>query len=278
MSIFAIGDLQGLMEACERLLDRVNFDRNEDRLWFCGDLVNRGPQSLEVLRFVRGLGERAITVLGNHDLYLLRVMADPGLVTHADPSLRGILDAPDRDELIDWLRHRPLLHHDRELGYTLVHAGLPPAWDLDLAAAQAAHVERELRGSGWRDFTRSVFGNDPDTWHPSLAGLPAHRFTINALTRMRFVTSTGQLDFKHKGAPGTQPPDLYPWFEIPNRRSRDLHILFGHWSTLGRIRSPNVYPLDGGCLWGGTLRAMRLDGVSHLVEIDCPCLDEAGDR
>lgn len=277
MSTFAIGDLQGLMGAFERLLDRLDFDRNEDRLWLSGDLVNRGPQSLEVLRFVRGLGGRAITVLGNHDFYLLRVIADPALGARADPSLRPVLDAPDRDELIDWLRQRPLLHHDRELGYTLVHAGLPPAWDLDLAQAQAREVEDRLRGPGWRDFVCSVFGNEPDTWHPRLSGLPAHRFTVNALTRMRFVTSTGQLDFKHKGAPGSQPSDLYPWFEIPNRRNRDLHILFGHWSTLGRTQSPQVYPLDGGCLWGGTLRAMRLDGESHLVEINCPCVEAKGD-
>ncbi len=265
------------MGAFERLLERVDFDRNEDRLWLCGDLVNRGPRSLEVLRFVRGLGERAIVVLGNHDLYLLRAAADPGLEARSDPSLRAVFDAPDRDEIIDWLRVQPLLHHDPALGYTLVHAGLPPAWDLDLAQTHARRVEEELRGAGWRDFVRSVFGNDPDTWHPKLSGLPAQRFTVNALTRMRFVTSTGRLDFKHKGPPGSQPPDLYPWFEIPNRRNRDLHILFGHWSTLGRSRGPNVYPLDGGCLWGGTLRAMRLDGESHLVEVDCPCLEAGSD-
>lgn len=276
MNTFAVGDLQGLMGPLERLLERIDFDRNEDRLWLCGDLVNRGPHSLEVLRFVRGLGERAVVVLGNHDLYLLRAVADPAVRARVHPSLEAILKAPDRDELIDWLRRRPLLHHDRALGYTLVHAGLPPAWDLALALTQAQQVEEELRGEGWRDFIGSVFGNEPDSWHPRLSGLSAHRFTINALTRMRFVTSTGRLDFEYKGAPGSQRADLYPWFEIPNRRNRDLHILFGHWSSLGRVQSPNVYPLDGGCLWGGTLRAMRLDGESHLVEIDCGCL-KSGD-
>ncbi len=253
-----------------QLLERIGFNPEGDILWFCGDLVNRGPDSLEVLRFVYRLGERALVVLGNHDLYLLRVAADPAQAPAVDPSLRPILDAPDRDELLDWLRHRPLLHHDPVLGFTLVHAGLPPLWDLEQATRQARAVERVIQSNHWKVTLPTLFGNEPAAWHEGLPDIEANRFTVNALTRMRFVTSTGKLDFRHKGPPGSQPDGLYPWFEIPNRRGRDLHIVFGHWSALGDIRAPNVYPLDGGCLWGGSLRAMRLDGESHLIEIPCP--------
>jgi bis(5'-nucleosyl)-tetraphosphatase (symmetrical) len=276
MRTFAIGDLQGLHSMLMRLLERIGFDPEGDHLWFCGDLVNRGPDSLEVLRFVYRLGTRATVVLGNHDLYLLRVAAHPDPAPTLDPSLRPILEAPDRDELLDWLRHRPLLHHDPALGFTLVHAGLPPFWDLEQANARAQSVEAVLRGAHWKEALPALFGNEPDAWQEGLPTAQANRFTVNALTRMRYVTSTGKLDFRHKGSPGTQPEGLYPWFEIPNRRNQDLHIVFGHWSTLGDTHAPHVYPLDGGCLWGGTLRAMRLDGESHLLEIPCPEHSPAG--
>jgi bis(5'-nucleosyl)-tetraphosphatase (symmetrical) len=276
MRTFAIGDLQGLHSMLVRLLDRIGFDPEGDRLWFCGDLVNRGPDSLEVLRFVYRLGSRATIVLGNHDLYLLRVVANPDLAPTVDPSLLPILEAPDRDELLEWLRHQPLLHHDPVLGFTLVHAGLPPFWNLEQSMARAQDVEAVLGGDLWKEALPTLFGNEPDVWQEGLPSVQAHRFTVNALTRMRYVTSTGKLDFRHKGPPGTQPEGLYPWFEIPNRRNQDLHIVFGHWSTLGETRVPHVYPLDGGCLWGGTLRAMRLDGESHLLEIPCPGRGSAG--
>jgi bis(5'-nucleosyl)-tetraphosphatase (symmetrical) len=259
MATYAIGDVQGCFGALQSLLGRIGFRRGHDTLWFTGDLVNRGPQSLEVLRFVRGLGDRAITVLGNHDLHLLAVAA--GASKHkARDTLQDVLAAPDRDELLEWLRRRPLLHHDPGLGWLLVHAGLLPQWDLARALALAEEVQALLTGAGAREFFAHMYGDLPDHWREDLAGVERVRVIINACTRLRYCDLEGNMDLRHKGAPGTQPPDLVPWFAVPTRRSRDTRIVFGHWSTLGRYRNEQVVCLDSGCLWGRSLTAVRLDG------------------
>jgi bis(5'-nucleosyl)-tetraphosphatase (symmetrical) len=259
MAVFAIGDVQGCYDDLMRLLERIHFDEADDRLWFAGDLVNRGPDSLGVLRFVRKLGKRAVTVLGNHDLHLLAVAAGAARPRSKD-TLDDILEAEDRDEYLDWLRHRPLLHHDAALGYTLVHAGLPPQWDLSLARTCAQELEAVLRGPDPAGFFREMYGDEPRRWSDGLIGIPRLRFIVNCFTRLRYCSSAGELELKHKGAPGTQPAGCLPWFEVPDRASAGLHVLFGHWSTLGEVRRHNVYPLDTGCVWGGRLTALRLDG------------------
>ncbi len=269
MAVYAIGDLQGCYIELRELLDRLGYDRDEDRLWFVGDLVNRGPNSLECLRWVRDLGERAVVVLGNHDLHLLAVAAGNGRKQKTGDTLDPILGAPDRDQLLDWLRTRPLLHHDAALGYTMVHAGLPPQWDLATATLCAREVEQALRGPGYLAFLKDMYGDQPDLWSDGLTGMARLRFSVNALTRMRFCTSDGRLDLKVKGAPHTASGELLPWFAVRDRRSAGLHLIFGHWSTLGEAEGFGVYPLDSGCVWGGKLTALRLDGEGGWTAIPC---------
>ncbi|WJW75898.1 symmetrical bis(5'-nucleosyl)-tetraphosphatase [Thiohalobacter sp. IOR34] len=276
MAVYAIGDIQGCFAELQRLLERLRFDPADDRLWFAGDLVNRGPQSLETLRFVRELGDRAVSVLGNHDLHLLAGAYHTEHIKKKD-TLHPILEAPDRDELIDWLRQRPLLHHDAELGYTLIHAGLPPQWDLATAQACAREMEAVLRGDACSAFLEVMYGDRPDRWDAALEGWDRLRFITNCFTRLRYCTPDGTLGLAYKGPPGSQPPPYRPWFEIEERRSRELNILFGHWSTLGRVRAPGVFPLDTGCLWGGELTALRLDGPPRWLQIDCPGALRPGD-
>jgi bis(5'-nucleosyl)-tetraphosphatase (symmetrical) len=259
MATFAVGDIQGCYADLQHLLERVHFDPQRDSLWFTGDLVNRGPRSLETLRFVKGLGPHAVCVLGNHDLHLLAVAAGAARSKRAD-TLDEVLIAPDRDELLDWLRRRPLLHHDDELGYTLIHAGLPPQWDLAAARASASELEQVLRGDGYAEFFRHMYGDEPRRWSPALKGMERLRFIVNCFTRLRFCNTDGDLDLASKGAPGTQPPGFLPWFSVPHRASVNLHILFGHWSTVGEVTGRNVHALDSGCVWGGQLTALRLDG------------------
>jgi bis(5'-nucleosyl)-tetraphosphatase (symmetrical) len=230
MAVYAIGDIQGCYQELQGLLALIRFDPQQDRLWFVGDLVNRGPKSLETLRFVRDLGERATTVLGNHDLHLIAAAYGKSL-DHDDHTLDAILAAPDRNELIDWLRSRPLLHHDAVLGYTMVHAGLPPQWDLATAQNCAREVETVLRGDCDRD---------------------------------------GRLKMKPKGPPGSQPAGLLPWYDLPGRASRDLNIIFGHWSTLGVPDVPGIHAVDSGCLWGGQLTALRIDTGPTRISLPCP--------
>mgnify|MGYP001809919764 CR=1 FL=1 len=257
MSIYAIGDLQGCYRELRTLLDRLAFDPHADQLWFVGDLVNRGPDSLAVLRFVRDLGDAALVVLGNHDLHLLALAA--GNRRHAAKNtLDAVLKAPDRDELLDWLRHRPLLHHDAERRFTLIHAGLPPQWDLTEARSCAAELEAVLR-SGDRDYLLALYGNQPNRWSPALTGMDRLRFITNCFTRLRFCTPDGKLALKEKGELGSQSPGLIPWFQVPGRRTRDDRIIFGHWSTLGYRDGDNIWAIDSGCLWGGALTAICLD-------------------
>lgn len=261
MATYAVGDIQGCYDELSRLLEKLNFDSANDTLWFCGDLVNRGGQSLAVLRLVKSFGDRAVVVLGNHDLSLLSIAerseADQERV---NPELREVLFAADRNELLDWLRTRPLLHVDRALNFMLIHAGLAPRWTVERAEHAAREVELHLRGESAPNLLRAMFGNRPDQWSPRLQGLDRLRATINVLTRMRFCDIRGRIAYQEKGAPGTQKPGLYPWFEVPGHAKRDLRIVCGHWSTLGRFQGMGVYAIDGGCVWGGELIALRVDG------------------
>lgn len=269
MATWAIGDVQGCLPELLRLIEALRFDSAHDRLWFCGDLVNRGGESLEVLRLVSGLGDKAVVTLGNHDLSLLAVaQRDEAAQARVNPELRSILFAPDRDHLLDWLRTRRLLHHDVHLGYTMVHAGFAPRWNLRQAQRVATEIERELRGPHHGRMLQQLFGNRPALWHPGLKGIERLRASINVFTRMRFVDARGRMDFEAKGAPGTQPAGLYPWFEVPGIARRETPIVFGHWSALGRFAGLGVYGLDTGCVWGGRLTAMRLDsGEPQFVSV-----------
>ncbi|HXG28482.1 MAG TPA: symmetrical bis(5'-nucleosyl)-tetraphosphatase [Nevskiales bacterium] len=273
MPLYAIGDVQGCLAELLQLLERLRFSPDRDRLWFTGDLVNRGPDSLGTLRFVRSLGSAAVTVLGNHDLHLLAVAADPQRRRRTDDSLDAVLQAPDRDELLDWLRRQPLLHHDPERAVTMVHAGLPPEWDLAAAQACAREVETVLRAGDGTAFFGHMYGDQPRRWDPALTGWPRLRFIVNCLTRLRYCTPDGRLALEHKGAPDGQRDDVQPWFRLPGRRSRGQRIVFGHWSTLGQVAwdDERVWGLDSGCVWGGRLSALRLDTEPwELTQLPCP--------
>jgi len=256
MAVYAVGDVQGCAAELEELLQRLEFDPATDRLWFVGDLVNRGPQSLQTLRMVRDLGEAAVVVLGNHDLHLLALRARG---ERAEPELQAILDAPDRQPLLDWLQSRPLLHHDATLAVTMVHAGLAPQWDLAEAMACARELEQALRGERSGELFQRMYGNQPDRWSPDLQGYDRLRFITNAMTRLRVCDLEGRLRLKFKGAPGDIPPDCLPWFDIPWRRTRGERIVCGHWSALGYLHRDGVLALDTGCVWGGNLTAQRID-------------------
>ncbi|MFQ6021563.1 MAG: symmetrical bis(5'-nucleosyl)-tetraphosphatase [Acidiferrobacterales bacterium] len=269
MSVFAIGDVQGCFDALQALLARIRFDPSGDRLWFTGDLVNRGPQSADVVRLVMGLGKRAISVLGNHDLHLLAVAAGNTRLGRHD-TLRDVLEADDRQQLLGWLRRRPLLHHDAALGLTLVHAGLLPEWDLAKAQTLAREVETVLRGPDYCQFLNRMYGNRPDRWEESLTGWDRWRLIVNAFTRLRYCDPNGRMNLAPVGAPGSQPDHLVPWFQVPTRRSRESTIIFGHWSTLGVWREDGVIALDTGCLWGGSLTAVKLNS-GELEFFSVPC-------
>ena len=266
MTTFVIGDLHGCLSPLERLLDKVHFEPGKDKLWFVGDLINRGPQSLETLRFVRSLGDDAICVLGNHDLHLLAVIH--GIrATSAKDTLDEILAAHDLDQLTHWLRHLPLLHHDAELNFTMVHAGIHPKWDLDLAKTMALDVEKALRSSKYVEFLQRMYGNKPAKWSKKLGKHRRRRFAINAFTRMRFCTKKGELDFTLTCAPARAPKGLVPWYAVPNRKPIDGRILFGHWSSHPGFAVSNVVPLDRGAVWGGSLAALALEtGVTTTVD------------
>jgi bis(5'-nucleosyl)-tetraphosphatase (symmetrical) len=268
MAVYAIGDIQGCGAAFEALLKKLHFRESRDRLWLVGDLVNRGPDSLGVLRRVITLGRSVTCVLGNHDLHLLATVAGERDLSPAD-TFGEVLAAPDAGELVDWLRHRPLMHYDASTKHVLVHAGLPPAWTVTQARAQAREVEGLLRGRRWRASLRTMYGNQPSSWSRKLGREDRRRYTINALTRMRYCDRRGRLDFGESGPPGSQPKGLVPWFDFPERRSRGAHIVFGHWAALGLMRRTDVTGLDSGCVWGGCLTAVRLDKAARPVKVNC---------
>jgi bis(5'-nucleosyl)-tetraphosphatase (symmetrical) len=266
MPTYAIGDLQGCHTPLLRLLDTLKFDPAADRLWFVGDLVNRGPESLDVLRFIQNLGDAAICVLGNHDLHLLALAEGFGRV-HKGDTLDAILAAPDRDALLAWLRHRKLAW--LEGAVLMVHAGVLPDWTLDDTLQRAAEAEAALQGPHYRDFFAQMYGNAPVAWNDDLQGVERLRVIVNAFTRLRYCSADGEMEFHHKGAPGTQPDGWLPWFAVPGRRSADATVVIGHWSTLGLINRPDLIALDTGCLWGGRLTAVRLED-RQVFAVPCP--------
>lgn len=276
MATYAIGDLQGCYTDLQRLLDKLNYDSAEDQLWFAGDLVNRGPESLQSLRFVKSLGDNAVTVLGNHDLHLLAVAE--GMKEAKDEDLHQIIEAADCAELIDWLRRQPLLHHDPDTKLTMVHAGIYPHWDLKQAQEHARELEDILKSERYHDFLRVMYGNEPARWSDDLKDWDRLRFICNSFTRMRFCNTDGRLDLVDKGAPGSQIDNYQPWFNLPQRKTAETPILFGHWSTLGDPEINNIYPLDHGCVWGGQLTALRIDTQPmQYISIDCPGARQPGE-
>jgi len=267
MAIYAVGDVQGCAAELDALIARLDFDPAADRLWFVGDLVNRGPRSLDVLRFVAGLGEAAVVVLGNHDLHLLALARGHARFRDSDRPLRAVLDAPDRERLLDWLQSRPMLHHDASLGVTLLHAGLPPQWDIALARSCAAELEQALRSDRSGALFADMYGNQPDLWRDDLEGHDRLRFITNALTRLRACDRHGRLLLKAKGRPEDLPEEAIPWFRVPGRRWAGARIVCGHWSALGYVDEGGVLALDTGCIWGGTLTAQRIDAPSAPVRV-----------
>ena len=328
MTTWAIGDIQGCAGSFDALLEAVAFDPAADRLWLAGDLVNRGPDSLGALRRAMALGDRAVAVLGNHDLHLLAIVAGVRPPWEGD-TFEELLAAPDLDELIGWLRRRPLLHYEAAVGTAVVHAGLPPGWPLAEALARAAEVHEALAGPDWRNALQAMYGNEPSVWSSGLDPADRRRFTINALTRMRYVDAAGRLDFRHNGPPGTQPPELRPWYEMCDPggtgggmvradgfqngevradefqnggpraggpRAGGIHIVFGHWASLGLVtvsrRGSGGGPIiesvtasagglrtgpgetrftcvDTGCVWGRSLTALPVNPPGAPVSVGC---------
>lgn len=273
MATYAIGDIQGCYDELRLLLDKINFNSDCDKLWFTGDLVNRGPKSLATLRFVKSLNDNVIVVLGNHDLHLLAIAYTTNRQGRKD-TLSEILNAPDRDDLITWLEHRPLIHTDDEIHISMVHAGIHPDWSIRKAHALAAEVESALRGEQRIEFYKNMYGDRPVNWSDELQGWARLRYITNVCTRLRYCDQHHGLSLAYKCEPGAQPDNLQPWFSIENRLSKQDHIIFGHWSTLilaHDIKFNNVYPLDTGCLWGGHLTAMRIDdGSFKKTALHCP--------
>jgi bis(5'-nucleosyl)-tetraphosphatase (symmetrical) len=274
MKTYVIGDLQGCAHEAGLLLERIAADAQamkETRILFVGDLINRGPESLAALRHMKALSEssggRIDALLGNHDLHLLAVAAGVQKASRSD-TLDEILAAPDREELITWLRRRPLaMFVDAHL---LVHAGVPPQWSAEQTMQLAAEVEAVLRGDGWADFLARMYGNEPDRWDDSLTGIERLRCIVNALTRMRLCWPDGRMDFQHKESDkGPEGSSLLPWFDVPGRRTAGVTVVFGHWSALGLVLRPNLVGLDSGCVWGGKLTAVCLDDRT-LLQVDCP--------
>jgi bis(5'-nucleosyl)-tetraphosphatase (symmetrical) len=269
MAVYAIGDVQGCVDELQELLQRLHFDAAGDRLWFVGDLVNRGPHSLATLRLVQSLGDAAVTVLGNHELHLLAIARGGARLRANDAGLQPVLAAPDCDALLDWLQSRPLLYHDPELRATLLHAGMPPQWDLRTAQSCARELERRLQGERAGELYQRMYGNDPDTWRDDLEGWDRLRFSINALTRLRVCDlQSGRMVLKFKGPPDSAPKGTRPWFRVPWRKSAGERLVFGHWSALGYVNENGALGLDTGCIWGGTLTGQRIDaGPAQPVQV-----------
>jgi bis(5'-nucleosyl)-tetraphosphatase (symmetrical) len=282
MATYIVGDIQGCFDPLRRLLDQIHFDPAQDRLWATGDLVNRGPKSLETLRFFHSLGDRALTVLGNHDLHLLAMARGHAQPKRSD-TLREVLNAPDRDMLLDWLQSQPLLHYDRTFNMVLAHAGIAPQWSIDVALACADEVQSVLRSKQASVFFAQMYGNEPKGWNDALRGPERWRVITNYLTRMRFVDARGALDLSNKKEPEHAAPGTMPWFEHPAFKAQTVkqesnngadagappRIVFGHWASLnGKTRSKRFIALDTGCIWGGKLSAWRADDG---VLLECVC-------
>jgi bis(5'-nucleosyl)-tetraphosphatase (symmetrical) len=269
MALYAIGDIQGCDAELGALLKAIEFSPDRDRLWFVGDLVNRGPESLRTLRRIRALGDAATVVLGNHDLHLLAVALGRARL-RSDDTLDDILAAPDREALLEWLTYRPLMHEDSALNLCLLHAGLAPQWDVATARSCAREFERALRRNPKGVFEQ-MYGDEPDQWADGLAGADRLRFVVNCFTRLRYVDADGRLALRAKGSPKkVQTKAMIPWFEAANARWHGPRIVFGHWSTLGFLSNSDVISLDTGCVWGGSLTAIRLDAPdAEPVQVGC---------
>ena len=269
MAQYAIGDLQGCYDPFRRLLDKIVFDPNEDLLWITGDLVNRGPRSRKTLRYVRSLGEAAITVLGNHDLHLIALASNIRQAGSNYESLEKILSKDDCGELIDWLRFRPLAHYSTDLNTLMVHAGIPPQWTVDDTLGCAAELEKALRSDSYVDFLEEMYGDKPCKWSDNLTGNQRRRFIVNSLTRIRMIRKGGALDFSDKGPPEGAAKELRPWFAAEDAKWRGTRIVFGHWSALGLIVNNDLIAVDTGCVWGRQLTAVRLDKGPTVVQVRC---------
>jgi len=270
MAHYAIGDVQGCYDPLRRLLDKLKFDPTKDQVWFAGDLINRGPQSLETLRFIMSLGESARSVLGNHECHFLAI-AHGYKQPHRADTFDKMLEAEDVDKLIQWVRSRPFFYEDHNLGYSMLHAGVPPQWSIDETRQYARELEKVISGKRLKQFLAAMYGNQPDIWNDNLCGHERLRFIINCFTRMRFCDKKGRLDLSAKSPVGKQEKHLMPWFNVPKRRTANNKIVFGHWSTLGRHQENNVTCLDSGCLWGGELSAIKLGSPELFITEDCSC-------
>ncbi len=271
---YLIGDVQGCDDALGLLLAEIGFSASRDRLVLLGDLVNRGPSSLATLRRLAGLGAAATCLLGNHDLHLLAVAHGARELQRGD-TFGDVLNAPDRERWIAWIRAQPLAHI--EAGWLCVHAGVVPQWTAAKTLALAAEVQTQLRGAALADFLHVMYGNQPDSWRDDLQGATRLRLVVNVLTRIRFCSADGQLDFKTKEGASAAPPGFMPWFEVPGRLTVDHPIAFGHWSTLGLINRPTLLALDTGCVWGGALTAVRVDGGRREVhQATCAAAQQPG--
>jgi bis(5'-nucleosyl)-tetraphosphatase (symmetrical) len=270
MALYMIGDVQGCDQALERLLDKIDFSPSRDTLFLLGDLVNRGPQSLAVLHRLMALGASVQCVLGNHDLHLLAT-AHGVRKPHRNDTVGDILDAPDREALLDWLRWRPMALFEH--GWLMVHAGVLPQWDQAQTLALAAELQAVLRSADWAGFLREMYGDQPDAWRDGLQGTERLRVIVNALTRLRFCSSQGVMEFATKDDANAAPEGFMPWFDVPGRRTTGVPIAFGHWSTLGTVEREGVLPLDTGCVWGGYLTAARItdrQGSVERIAVRCP--------
>ncbi len=273
MAVYAVGDLQGCLQPLKRLLERVHFNPEHDRLWLVGDLVNRGPESLATLRFLYQMRDSLVCVLGNHDLHLIAAGSNIERLKKSD-TLREIIDAPDGPDLLDWLRRQKLMHYDEQRDMALVHAGIPPQWSLKKALRCAAEVEQALRDDSlFKPFLDGMYGNEPARWNNNLTGIDRLRVITNYFTRMRFCTAQGKLELKGKEGADSAPPGYAPWFSFRDRKTKGLKIIFGHWAALeGKCTVPGVFALDTGCVWGGAMTLMNIDTGER---IGCDC-DERG--
>ncbi|GFM81050.1 bis(5'-nucleosyl)-tetraphosphatase, symmetrical [Pseudomonas cichorii] len=278
MAVYAVGDLQGCLEPLKCLLDDVRFDPARDQLWLVGDLVNRGPQSLETLRFLYSIRESIVCVLGNHDLHLLAASRKIERLKKSD-TLREILEAPDSNELLDWVRRQKLMHYDAQRNIAMAHAGIAPQWSLKKALKCASEVEQALQDDNlYEPFLDGMYGNEPVKWDNDLQGVTRLRVITNYFTRMRFCTREGKLDLKSKEGIETALPGYKPWFQHENRKTRDLKIIFGHWAALeGKCDEPGIYALDSGCVWGGAMTLMNVDTLERH-RCDCDAVGNAAPR
>ncbi len=271
MSTYVIGDIQGCLHELKELLNKISFSSDKDQIWFTGDLVNRGPDSLGVLRFVKSLEENAITVLGNHDLHMLAIVHGLEKQRPSD-TFDEIINAKDKNELMQWISTLPLLHTANNDQHILVHAGLYPQWTIPQAKQYAHEVETILQSDQLLVFLSHMYGNKPDAWEDSIEYWDRLRFITNCFTRMRYCTVDGRLNLRSSVAPGKQESGLVPWYTLKNNRPTSVNLFFGHWSTLGLLHNNGIHCLDTGCLWGGTLTAMKIDDDSfECTVISCPC-------